>query len=237
MERLQKILSARGVASRREAEGLILAGRVTVDGIVAELGQQADPDVQEICVDGVAISASLEGRVYIMLNKPRGTVTTVRDDRGRKTVMDILGNAGHGLWPVGRLDYLSQGLLLLTNDGEVTQRMTHPSFEVEKIYQVWVRGADLAQAVVAMEALTEIDGAPIGRPQVQLLRTESSGVGVLEVRIREGRNRQVRKMCAAVGLKVEQLIRVGEGALTLGDLPPGQWRYLTEAEIAYLQGV
>ena len=237
MERLQKILSARGIASRRGAENLILTGRVTVDGVLAELGQRADAETQIICVDGQAISARLERRVYIMLNKPRGYVTTVRDERGRKTVLDLLGDIGHGLWPVGRLDYLSQGLLLLTNDGEVTRRLTHPSFEVEKVYHVWVRGEDVARQAEAMAGELMLDGVPIKRAGVQILRTEPSGVTVLEVRITEGRNRQVRRMCALCGLEVEQLMRVGEGALVLGDLKPGAWRHLTDGEVTYLQGL
>jgi len=237
LERLQKILSARGITSRREAERLISDGRVTVDGHPAELGQRADPETQIICVDGKPIAADLEKRVYIMLNKPRGYVTTVRDERGRKTVMNLLGDAGAGLWPVGRLDYLSQGLLLLTNDGEVTQRLTHPSFEVEKVYQVWVRGEDIPRQTEQMAGELVLDGVPINPAKAQLLRTEPSGESVLEVRITEGRNRQVRRMCTLCGLEVLQLMRVGEGALTLGELKPEEWRHLTEAEITYLQGI
>jgi len=208
-----------------------------VDGLPAELGQRADPETQLICVDGQPITADLEERVYIMLNKPRGYVTTVRDERGRKTVMDLLGDVGAGLWSVGRLDYLSQGLLLLTNDGEVTWRLTHPSFEVEKIYHVWVRGADIPQQAEAMTGDLILDGVPINPAKVRLLCTEPSGENVLEVRITEGRNRQVRRMCALCGLEVLQLMRVGEGALTLGELKSGEWRYLTETEITYLRGL
>ena len=237
MERLQKILSARGIASRREAEQLILDGRVTVDGQPAELGQRVDPSAQTICVDGQPIAASLDERVYIMLNKPRGYVTTVRDERGRKTVMDLLGDAGAGLWPVGRLDYLSQGLLLLTNDGEVTRRLTHPSFEVEKVYHVWVRGENIPRQAEAMAGEITLDGVRIKSALVRVLRVESSGESVLEVRVTEGRNRQVRRMCAACDLEVLRLVRVGEGELTLGDLKAGDWRYLTAEEITYLQGI
>ena len=232
---MQKILSARGIASRRVAEELIRAGRVSVDGTPAILGKRADPFTQEICVDGKPIPAPQGGRVYIMLNKPPGYVTTLRDDRGRRTVMDILGEHGAGLWPVGRLDYQSQGLLLLTNDGAVTQRLTHPSFEVEKIYQVRVRGREVEERTAQMEGPLIIDGAPIQPASARVLRVEPSGTAVIEVRIREGKNRQVRKMCAAVHLEVEQLTRVGEGALKLGDLKTGKWRHLTEEEIAYLQ--
>ena len=237
MERLQKILSARGLASRREAEALIEAGRVTVDGAPAHLGQRADPDLQEICIDGKALPAMDEERVYIMLNKPLGYITTVRDDRGRKTVMDLLGANGAGLWPVGRLDINSQGLLLLTNDGAVTQRLTHPSFGIEKVYRVWVRGENLEEAVKGMEGPLEIDGEAIQRARVRLVSQTKPGVGVLTVRIYEGKNRQVRKMCALFDLKVDRLIRVGEGELRLGELKSGAWRHLTQPEVAYLRRI
>ncbi|MCL2562741.1 MAG: rRNA pseudouridine synthase [Oscillospiraceae bacterium] len=243
LERLQKILSARGIASRRDAEALILAGRVTVDGAPAELGQRADPVVQVICVDGQPVTASLSERVYIMLNKPRGYVSTVRDDRGRRTVLDLIGDGGKGLWPVGRLDRDSQGLLLMTDDGDVTRRLTHPSFEVEKVYRVYVRnnaelkgGGDLAEKAVRMEEPLTIDGELLRPAKVRLVREMAEG-GVLEVRIREGKNRQVRKMCALFDLHVTRLVRVGEGELQLGDLKTGTWRHLTAAEVAYLQGV
>ncbi|MCL2827798.1 MAG: rRNA pseudouridine synthase [Oscillospiraceae bacterium] len=237
MERLQKILSARGVASRRDAEGLITAGRVTVDGIPAVLGQRADPFAQVICVDGKALSAPLEERTYMMLNKPVGYLTTVRDDRGRKTVMELLGACAQGLWPVGRLDRNSEGLLLLTDDGEVTRRLTHPSYGVEKIYRVWVSGGDLEQSATEMGAPLVIDGRPIQRARVRLIRTYGADGGILEVGIREGRNRQVRKMCDLCGLTVRRLMRVGEGQLQLGDLKIGAWRPLTTEEIAYLKKI
>ena len=236
MERLQKILSARGVASRREAEALISAGRVTVDGIPAHLGQQADPATQVICVDGRPVDAALGERVYIMLNKPRGYVSTVRDDRGRKTVLDLLGPEGRGLWPVGRLDRDSQGLLLMTNDGEVTRRLTHPSFAVEKVYRVYVRGEDVARKAKELEGPLTIDGEALQPAKARLVREMSEG-GVLEISIREGKNRQVRKMCALFDLHVSRLVRIQEGELHLGNLKTGAWRHLTKEEVAYLQGV
>ena len=235
MERLQKLLNARGIASRREAETLILSGRVTVDGAPASLGQRADPATQEIRVDGRILPPLETGRVYLMLNKPEGYITTVRDDRGRKTVMDLLGDAGQGLWPVGRLDRDSQGLLLMTNDGAVTQCLTHPSFGVEKVYQVWVSGEEIEEKAEKMAGPLEIDGRPIRPGKVRLLSRRRTG-GTLEVRIYEGRNRQVRKMCALFDLQVNRLIRVGEGELQLGDLKSGSWRPLTEEEMAYLHG-
>jgi 23S rRNA pseudouridine2605 synthase len=215
---------------------MILAGRVTVDGVRAELGQQADPSLQQICVDGRPVAASLEERVYIMLNKPRGYVTTVRDDRGRRTVLDLLGPLGRGLWPVGRLDRDSQGLLLMTNVGEVTRQLTHPSPEVEKIYRVWVRGEDLAQKAEALEGPLTIEGEALQPARVRLVREMEEG-GVLEICIREGKNRQVRNMCALFDLKVVQLVRVGEGKLQLGGLKTGTYRYLTPEEVAYLRNI
>ena len=236
MERLQKILSARGIASRRDAEAMILAGRVTVDGVPAELGQRADPATQTICVDWRPVVAALEQRVYLMLNKPRGYVSTVRDDRGRRTVLDLLGDEGRGLWPVGRLDRDSQGLLLMTNDGEVTRRLTHPSFAVEKVYRVYVRGETVVEKAVALEGPLTIDGEALRPAKARLLREMSEG-GVLEITIREGKNRQVRKMCALFDLHVTRLVRVREGQLQLGDLKTGAWRHLTAEEVAYLQGI
>jgi len=237
MERLQKILSQRGVASRRDAEALITAGRVTVNDVPAVLGQRADPFTQEICVDGKALSAPLEERTYIMLNKPVGYLTTVRDDRGRKTVMDLLGEWAQSLWPVGRLDRNSEGLLLLTDDGEVTRRLTHPSYGVEKVYRVWVSGEALDQSVTQMEAPLVIGGRPIQRARVRLISTYGAHGGVLEVGIREGRNRQVRKMCDLCGLTVHRLMRVEEGQLQLGDLKIGDWRPLKAEEVAYLKEI
>jgi len=236
MERLQKILSARGIASRRDAEAMILAGRVTVDGLPAELGQRADPAAQVICVDGRPVDAPLKQRTYLMLNKPRGYVTTVRDDRGRRTVLDLLGAEGRGLWPVGRLDQGSQGLLLMTNDGEVTRRLTHPSFVVEKVYRVYVRGENVAEKAAALNGPLTIDGTALRPAKARLVRELSKG-GVLEVCIREGKNRQVRKMCALFDLHVTRLVRVAEGELRLGDLKPGAWRCLTAEEAAYLQRI
>jgi len=236
MERLQKILSARGVCSRREAESLILAGRVTVDGLPAELGQRADPSMQTICVDGRPVAADLGKRVYIMLNKPRGYVTTVKDDRGRRTVLDLLGEEGRGLWPVGRLDRDSQGLLLMTNDGEITRRLTHPSFQVEKVYRVYVRGEDVFGKARELEEPLVIDGEQLQPAKVRIVREMAEG-GVLEVRIREGKNRQVRRMCELFDLHVSRLVRVGEGKLQLGDMKTGTWRHLTAEEVDYLQSI
>ena len=228
-ERIQKILSARGVASRREAEQMLLAGRVTVCGRVARLGDRADPQTDEIRLDGQPIPAP-SGPVYIMLNKPRGVVTTRRDEKGRPNVMQ-LGDCGVSVWPVGRLDLFSEGLLLLTNDGELTQFLTHPSHQVDKTYEVWVSGLT-PERMNALQRPVVLDGYPIRKPRVRLLCAQS---GKLEVTIHEGRNRQVRRMCEMAGLPVRRLRRVQEGSLRLGSLPVRAWRYLTEEEVQRLR--
>ncbi len=223
-ERLQKILSARGVASRRAAEGYLSAGRVTVNGRTARVGDKADPERDEIRVDG-RLLAEPARRTYVMLNKPRGYVTTLSDERGRKTVAELVTGCGARVWPVGRLDLDSEGLLILTDDGALTQRLLHPSHEVEKEYRVWVAG-DVPAALPVLRGPMALDGVPLHPAEVR-----EAGPGVLSVVIHEGRNRQVRRMCAAAGLEVRRLKRVREGALRLGSLPPGKWRFLTDAEL------
>ena len=227
-ERLQKLLSAAGVCSRRRAEEYILAGRVTVNGKRAGLGDKADLSKDRIEVDGVTLTAP-QTRTYIMLNKPRGYVTTLSDEKGRKTVASLMADCPARVWPVGRLDLNSEGLLLLTDDGALTQRLTHPSHAVEKEYRVWVSGdVDRALAVLS---------APIydGGEELTADRVERRGEHELTVVIHQGKNRQVRRMCAAAGLEVERLRRVREGALLLGNLEPGRWRYLTWREKTALQ--
>ena len=227
-ERLQKILSARGVASRRAAEDWLAAGRVTVNGRTARVGDKADPERDEIRVDG-RLLAEPARRTYVMLNKPRGYVTTLSDERGRKTVAELVTGCGARVWPVGRLDLDSEGLLLLTDDGALTQRLIHPSHEVEKEYLVWVKG-DIPAALPVLRGPMELDGVPLSPAQV-----ERAGEGILSVTIHEGRNRQVRRMCAAAGLQVTRLRRVREGSLTLGELRPGRWRPLSREEVALLE--
>lgn len=238
MERLQKILSVNGIASRRAAESMIAAGRVTVDGIPATLGKRADVTLQTICVDGKPISPAPPALHYLMLHKPRGYITTVQDERGRPTVMQLLGDVGRGLWPVGRLDFHSEGLLLFTNDGEVTQRLTHPSFAIEKTYQVRVHttATPIQESARQMESLRKIDGEAIRSARVRVVY-ESADISVLEVKIREGKKRQVRRMCAACDLRIQRLVRTAEGHLLLGNLPLGKWRYLTADELAYLKNL
>ncbi len=230
-ERIQKILSSRGVCSRREAERMMLAGRVTCNGIAVQPGDQADPDVDVIAVDGVPLPAEPQRR-YIMLHKPRGYVTTCDDEKNRKIVTDLVRDCGERVYPVGRLDYASEGLLLLTNDGDFANRLMHPSHEVRKTYHVLVAGI-AADSVERLRRPVELDGYRIREPEITLLRQKGSKA-VLEVVIHEGRNRQIRRMCEIADLKVERLRRVAEGDLQLGDLPEGKWRDLTPAEIENL---
>ena len=231
-ERISKILSAHGVCSRRTAEEWIEQGRVTVNGLAALLGQKADAGRDLICVDGKPIREK-GALCYIMLHKPRGYVTTVSDEKGRRTVLDLLPKMSERLWPVGRLDMDSEGLLLLTNDGDLTNRLLHPRHEVPKTYEVWVAG-NVRKAVPALREMCVLEGEAIARPEVRILRRDPAG-GVLSVVIHEGKNRQVRRMCAAVGLQVKRLKRVQEGTVSLGDLPCGAWRYLEEAELEQLK--
>ncbi|WP_298019641.1 pseudouridine synthase [uncultured Dysosmobacter sp.] len=231
-ERLQKLLSAAGVCSRRAAEGYITAGRVTVNGAPAELGQRADPDRDEVCVDGKPLAPRAEP-VCLLLNKPRGYVTTLSDEQGRRTVADLVADCGVRVYPVGRLDLDSEGLLLLTNDGALAQHLMHPSHEVSKTYHVSVYGP-VAGAAERLAALTDLEGEAIRPAQVEVLRGTKQ-TAELAVTIHEGKNRQIRRMCAACGLTVKRLRRVREHSLELGDLPPGKWRFLTPEEVAALR--
>ena len=230
-ERLQKILSSRGVASRRAAEEMIKAGRVSVNGVVAQLGGSADPDRDEILLDGKPIPSRQEC-VYILLNKPRGYVTTLSDEKGRPNVTQLV-DCGTRVYPVGRLDMDSEGLLILTNDGAFANDLMHPRQEVNKTYQVWVRGHhDAAPALLSRPIA--LDGCRIRKPDVKLLRADGEKAKYL-VTIHEGRNRQIRRMCEAAGMTVTRLRRISEGKLQLGDLPLGQWRYLSADEVDALK--
>ena len=232
-ERLQKILSQHGAASRREAEELILSGRVTVNGEEARLGMKADADRDEILVDGDPL-ARREQRVYIMLNKPRGCLCTRRDEKGRKTVLDYLSGCRARVWPVGRLDLNSEGLLLLTDDGELTNALTHPSHGVEKVYTVRVSGADIPGAVKLLKGELQLEDGPARAKRVRLLKDDGDRA-ILEITVTEGRKHLVRNLCAASGLEVRRLIRMSEGSLSLGDLRTGCWRYLEEDEVRELR--
>lgn len=230
-ERLQKILSGRGVASRRAAEKMITDGRITVNGRIALLGEGADPEIDEILVDGRPLP-SVSENVYIILNKPRGYVTTVSDDRGRKTVMELVQDCPSRVYPVGRLDMDSEGLLLMTNDGDFANALMHPKHNVNKTYEVWVTGYHNASLALLARPIT-LDGYTIRKPEVKLL-WEDCGKAKLLVTIHEGRNRQIRRMCEAANMQVTRLRRISEGFVQLGDLPLGKWRHLTKEEIAKL---
>ena len=232
-ERLQKILSGRGVASRRASEQMILEGRVAVNGQPARLGQTADPEKDEILVDGKPIPAG-EKPVYILLNKPCGFVTTLSDEQGRRTVAELVADCGVRVYPVGRLDLNSEGLLLFTNDGAFADQLMHPKHEVKKTYLVWVTGYS-PEAFEKVQQPIELDGYQIRPPRVKQW-TVSGDQAKLEITIHEGRNRQVRRMCAAAGMHVTRLRRIREGKLHLGDLKVGAWRYLTDEEVQMLVG-
>ncbi|MBQ7680849.1 MAG: rRNA pseudouridine synthase [Oscillibacter sp.] len=228
--RIQKLFG--GVCSRRTAEAWISAGRVTVNGRPAVLGQRADPERDTILLDGKPLPRP-ESTVVLMLNKPPGYVSTMRDTHGRPTVAELVRDCGARVFPVGRLDFQSEGLLLMTNDGELSFRLTHPANEVEKGYEVTVSG-DLRQVAERLSAVRTLDGGETIRPaSVSLLRT-ARGRAVLSVTIHEGKKRQIRRMCTACGLRVTRLRRVREHSLELGGLPPGKWRRLTAEEVAAL---
>ncbi len=231
-ERLQKILSSRGLCSRRKAEELIAAGQVTVNGIPAKLGDTADPEIDDIKVDGKPLPA-LRDSVYIMLNKPRGFVTTLSDEKGRPNAAQLVADCGVRVYPVGRLDMDSEGLLLFTNDGEFANTLMHPKHQVEKTYEVWVTGYS-AGGFQRLKEPMELDGYRLQRPKLKLLKVQE-GYAHLQITIHEGRNRQVRRMCEIAGMHVTRLRRIREGTLLLGDLPKGKWRYLTADEISKMK--
>ncbi len=231
-ERLQKILSARGVASRRRAEEMIRQGQVTVNGTVARLGDTADADTDEIRIGGKPLPEQ-EGYIYIMLHKPRGYVTTLSDEKGRPNAAQLVADCGVRVYPVGRLDMDSEGLLLFTNDGAFANALMHPKHEVKKTYDVWVSGYTPGGEMRLARPIA-LDGYTIRPPKVELVHTEGQKAK-FQVTIHEGRNRQVRRMCEAAGMHCTRLRRIREGSLSLGALPLGKWRYLTAKEVEELK--
>ena len=231
-ERLQKILSSCGVASRRQAEQIIAAGRVTCNGRICSVGESADLEKDIILLDGQPLPSSGD-KVYILLNKPRGYVTTLSDEKGRPNAAQLVAECGKRVYPVGRLDMDSEGLLLFTNDGDFANTLMHPKHEVEKTYQVSVSGYT-AEKIKKLELPINLDGYIICPPKVRVVKVKEDHA-ILLVTIHEGRNRQERRMCAIAGLSVQRLIRVSEGALKLGDLPTGRWRYLADGEVKALK--
>lgn len=233
-ERIQKIISAHGLMSRRAAEQAITDGRVSVNGETAFLGQKADDELDDIRVDGKALLEK-EEPVYIALNKPKGYVTTLSDEKGRKNVSELVADAGVRVYPVGRLDINSEGLLIMTNDGEFANRLMHPSGNVYKTYKTWVVGEVVEESLLRLKEPFELDECTVQAKNVKVLAANEKSA-VLFMTIGEGRNRQVRRMCEIAGLKVTRLCRVKEGSLELGSLKPGEWRYLTEIEVDALYG-
>lgn len=227
-ERLQKIISSAGLMSRRTAEEYITAGRVKVNGRVAALGDKADAAIDSILVDGKPLPSNV-GKRYIMLNKPKGYVTTMSDEKGRRNVTELL-NVPERLYPVGRLDMYSEGLLIMTNDGEFANKLMHPSHNITKTYRTWVQGEDIGLAVEYLRGALDIGDCIVQAIDVDIEEVFPRGA-VLLITIGEGRNRQVRKMCQCCGLRVTRLVRISEGGLELGALKSGAWRDLTEEEI------
>ena len=234
MERLQKILSQAGIASRRASEQLMLDGRVTVNGTtIRELGTKADASRDDIRVDGRRVKI-VTGHRYLLLNKPRGYVTTRADEKHRPTVIDLLRGVSEYVYPVGRLDYESEGLLLLTNDGDLAARLTHPRHAVARIYEAHVRGVPDARDLARLAKGVVIEGRRTRPAVVKLLHARSDDA-TLQITVREGRNRQVRNMCEAIGHPVSSLRRVAVGPIRDPRLRPGRWRDLDEAEVTRLQ--
>lgn len=236
MERLQKYIADCGIASRRKAEELILKGLVKVNGeVVTELGTKVDPNKDEIVYKGKVIKPEKK-KVYILLNKPEGYVTTAKDQFGRPTVLDLIKDVKERLVPVGRLDYDTSGLLILTNDGDVVYKLTHPKSEIDKVYEAKLFGVPDSNTINLFKNGITIDGRKTEPAKIELLKVDGR-FAWCHITIHEGRNRQVRKMCQAARHPVATLRRVAEGEIELGDLKKGSWRYLTDKEIRYLKGL
>ena len=232
-QRVQKIIAAAGYCSRRRAETLIAAGRVRVDGQIVKLGDQADAEISTILIDDKPLKAA-ENLVYVLLNKPLGTVTTLSDPEGRPVVSDLVRDLPVRLFPVGRLDINASGLLLMTNDGALANRLAHPSHQVDKIYLVKVRGRVTAESKMSLEKGVVLDDGLTAPAKVVNLRVRG-GHTWFELTIHEGRNRQVRRMCEVLGHQVNRLVRIGYAFLTLDDLAPGRKRMLTAQEVSRLK--
>jgi len=235
LERLQKILARAGVASRRAAEEIIAAGRVAVDGrVVTALGSKADPGQNRITLDGQPLPGA-EAAEYWLVHKPAGVVCTAADPQGRSNIMDLLPKEARGrLYPVGRLDRDSEGLVLLTNDGELAARLMHPRYKVAKTYRVWVMGTPSREAIASLRQGVALDDGPSAPARVYLKSSGPRG-SKLSFLLHEGRKRQIRRMCEVLGHPVKRLVRVGLGPLKLGDLPPGGARRVSAKELAELK--
>lgn len=232
--RLQKYFSDCGVMSRRAAETAIENGKVRVNGVVATIGDKIDPQKDKVEYRGKIIKPQFAKHVYIMLNKPKGVLTSSSDDRGRKCVTDLLEGIDRRVYPIGRLDLYSDGLLILTDDGALTNALTHPSHSIPKHYCVRVVGDVSDEQLSALNAPMEIDGYKLRPVKVKVGNSDGNST-LLFFTLNEGRNRQIRKMCEQVSLKVCKLSRYAVGDLKLGDLESGKWRYLTDSEVSYLK--
>lgn len=234
-ERIQKIIAAREKISRRNAEKLIADGRVSVNGVIVNLGAKANVSYDHICIDGREIASDDNKKIYIALNKPTGYVTTMHDDKGRHIVSELVMDIPQRVYPIGRLDINSEGLLLMTNDGDFANMVMHPSFAKEKTYRVFVDG-NVQAGVDLLKKPIELDGKLISKPLVKIIK-DSENSGVLEITIHEGRNRQIRRMCSFAGLKVRKLVRIAIGPIKLGRLKTGTWRNLTYEEINKIRSI
>ena len=232
--KLQKYFSDCAIMSRRAAEEEIKKGKVTVNGEVATLGSRIDPERDVVIYKGKRVLLPKKDKTYVLLNKPRGIVTTLSDEKGRPTVISLLRGLGTRVYPVGRLDIDSDGLLLLTDDGELTNRLTHPRHQMPKIYHVTVKGELQAEQFKKLTSALVIDGYKIQPVAVEIIKKEPSTT-TLKMTLFEGRNRQIRKMCALCELSITTLTRVALGNISLGSLPVGKWRYLSDDEVAYLK--
>lgn len=233
-ERLQKFLSEAGIMSRRAAEEEILRGNVFVNGHPAVIGMKIDRTKDTVVYKNKTVSGVISEHTYILMNKPRGYLCATCDDRGRKCVTDLLEGVKARVYPVGRLDLISEGILLLTDDGEFKNRLTHPGYDIGKVYRVKVAGDVSEEQLTTLGSPLVIDGYKIRPVDVSVAASDETGT-VLKMTLFEGRNRQIRKMCAEAGLTVKRLSRVSIGKLKLDGLPVGKWRYLTDDEIEYLK--
>ena len=234
--KLQKYFTDCGVMSRRAAEKEIEDGKVTVNGSVATPGMRIVPGVDEVVYRGKPVQMpKFKKNIYVMLNKPRGYLTTMSDDRGRHTVAELVADIDARVYPVGRLDMDSEGLLLLTNDGDLALKLTHPRHEIPKIYHVKVAGTVSKETLKTLNREMEIDGYKLLPVKTELISVKPDH-SVLRMTLFEGRNRQIRKMCEAVDLEVLRLFRIAIGDISLGDIAPGKWRYLTSSQVKYLKG-
>ncbi|MCA9949205.1 MAG: rRNA pseudouridine synthase [Anaerolineales bacterium] len=234
-ERLQKLMAHAGLGSRRENEGVIAAGRVQVNGRIAKLGDKADPATDQIMVDGRPLHLANEKNLYIILNKPRGVISSLEDEmgQGRKTVRDLIPVEGH-IYPVGRLDKPSEGLILMTNDGKLAHRLTHPRYEHEKLYHVTLEGRLPDWAIDQWRRGINLDGKLTAAAPIDLLE-RSEKMTRMRIILREGRKRQIRRIAAAFGHPVRHLRRERIGPISIGNLKPGEWRHLSKEEVADLQ--